>query len=172
MKSKTFPGSATPAITLDWLHARVRKDDEFPRCLIWVGYMDGKAPTANVDGQPLGVRRLVFKLRNKREPAPGMIVTTTCQTPGCVWCVTEDTFSSRNKRRGPVTLAERRRLAEIGRARSHLDMQAIQDIRQQEAKQEVYAERYGISRQMVSLIQRGKWWRDYSSPFTQLTERA
>lgn len=61
-----------------------------------------------------------------------------------------------------------KKLADKARENSKLNSELAAEIRDAEGTQREIAARFGISQATVSVIKRGKTWRDYFNPFIQL----
>lgn len=93
-----------------------------------------------------------------------------CVHPEHVQTITRAKLSARiaKERSYGTNPVRMQKLAENARARSKLNIQIAQEIREAEGSQRAIAKKYGISQHTVNSIKRGKTWRDYTNPFTQL----
>lgn len=155
---------------------RVRKHiEEIGDCWEWQGAMQSSAPTPMINYQRRcqPVRRLLAKEMGK--VIDGKFVTCKCRNELCVnpdhlLVVTrkrlqELVSKERNYQISPVRM---KKLADKARLHSKLTVELAAEVREAEGKQRDIAARYGISQATVSVIKRGKTWRDYSNPFAQL----
>lgn len=167
-----FDDDGVPMITADWLLARVRDNGE--GCLVWTGYSQGGHPKANFggDNKPFNVRRVIWKALTGRDVRKDRIIKTSCGVHNCAdpAHLVEKPHGARNKGR-VQSLAERAKQAMAQRAKSTMDPAVLQEIRAGELTQVALAAKAGCSQAMVSRIQLGKNWRDFSNPFSQLGAR-
>lgn len=156
-------------ITLDWLQARVREDED--GCWIWTGCYGrgGEDPQATVDYKVWPVRRLIWTLVHCKPVPKGQRVGSSCSNPAC--CHPEHvqarkTGSALRGRKLPI--ATRIRIANTRRASSALTQEAVQQIRLDDRPAEVLAQEHQIDPSYVYYIRAGKIRRDYSNPFAGL----
>jgi hypothetical protein len=155
---------------------RVRKHiEEIGDCWEWQGAMQSSAPTPmiNYKRRCKPVRRVLAEAMGK--PIQGKFVTCKCRNELCVnpdhlLVVTrkrlqEMLAKERNYQVNPVRM---KKLADKARRNSKLTVELAAEIREAEGTQRAIAARYGITQATVSVIKRGKTWRDYSNPFAQL----
>lgn len=157
-------------LTAMWVLFRTRDDDS--GCLVWTEYSQNGNPRANFGRGARNVRREVWAALHGREPRKNHAIRTTCETCNCVEPahLVEVRFSEWNAGR-KLPLDQRIKLATIERARSHLTEEAIADLRAAKETQEALAAKWKLSQSMVSLIQVGRAWRDYGSPFFALGDQ-
>lgn len=161
---------------MDELIERVRRHiDEVGDCWEWNGATQSNSPTPAINWkrkvQP--VRRLLASELGKQ--ITGKFVTCKCRNELCVnpdhlLVVTrkrlqEMVSKERNYQVSPVRM---KKLADKARRNSKLTVELAAEIREAEGTQRQIAARFGISQATVSVIKRGKTWRDYSNPFAQL----
>ena len=161
---------------MDELIERVRRHiDEVGDCWEWNGAKQFNAPTPMINwkrkAQP--VRRLLASEMGKQ--ITGKFVTCKCRNELCVnpdhlLIVTrkrlqEMLAKERNYQVNPVRM---KKLADKARLTSKLTAELAAEIREAEGTQRAIAARYGVTQSTVSVIKRGKTWRDYSNPFAQL----
>lgn len=161
---------------MDELIERIRKHiEEVGDCWEWNGAMQSTAPTPMINWkrkvQP--VRRLLASELNKQ--ITGKFVTCKCRNELCVnpdhlLVVTrkrlqEMLSKERNYTSSPVRM---KKLADKARRNSKLTVELAAEIREADGTQREIAARYGVTQATISVIKRGKTWRDYSSPFAQL----
>jgi predicted XRE-type DNA-binding protein len=60
------------------------------------------------------------------------------------------------------------KISSVARQHAKLNEQLAEEIRQADGTQREIAKRFGVSQATVSVIKRGKTWRDYNNPFAQL----
>jgi hypothetical protein len=149
--------------------------EEVGNCWEWQGSMQSGAPTPmiNFNHRCQPVRRLLAQAMGKT--VEGMFVTCKCRNELCVnpdhlLVVTrkrlqEMLAKERNYQVNPVRM---KKLADKARLNSKLTVELAAEIRDADGTQREIAARYGISQATVSVIKRGKTWRDYSNPFAQL----
>jgi transposase len=137
--------------------------------------MQSNSPTPAINWkrkvQP--VRRLLASELGKQ--ITGKFVTCKCRNELCVnpdhlLIVTrkrlqEMLAKERNYQVSPVRM---KKLADKARLTSKLTVELAAEIREAEGTQRAIAARYGVTQSTVSVIKRGKTWRDYSNPFAQL----
>ena len=167
---KTEPISL-PEISLDWLLARVKKDE--CGCLIWTGYTSRYGqPQARIGGKLYLVRRLVWAQVNGREPPSTLWVGVRCGAHGCVKdkCVVGRTRSVATKGR-TLPLAQRAKISAARSKNSRFSSEAIQAMRSEEGTLAEVAARYGADPSYISQLRRGKARREYASPFAGLGAR-
>jgi len=150
-------------ITLDWLHARCREEDGH---LIWLGALkDGGAPTAQIDGRAVSVRRELWTLVHGLSPGVRRTIAgcgvRACVHPDCIVAVSR----SQIQRGVPRSADERMRIAISQRRRFKLTDDDVRAIRASTLTQVELAAQYGISQQSVSLYKTGKVRVDFSNPF-------
>ena len=161
---------------MDELIERVRRHiDEVGDCWEWNGATQSTAPTPMINWkrkvQP--VRRLLASELGKR--IKGKFVTCKCRNELCVnpdhlLVVTRKRLQKmlskeRNYTSNPV---RNKKLAEKARLNCKLSVELAAEVREADGTQRAIAARFGISQATVSVIKRGKTWRDYSNPFAQL----
>lgn len=155
-----------PIIEADWLLARVRDDGDGH--LIWTGYSQRGDPKCNFGrasgDTPINLRRAIWKtMHDGREPRSDRIYVAVCGVYNCV-----EPAHIEARERGysmigrPVSLMQKVRNAKAHRAKSNLTPEDIADILTGELTQQQYADKYGITQSMVSLIQLRKAWKTYS----------
>jgi hypothetical protein len=149
--------------------------EEVGNCWEWQGAMQHNSPTPviNFNRRAQPVRRLLAQAMGK--PVKGMFVTCKCRNELCVnpdhlRVVTrkrlqEMLAKERNYQSNPV---RNKKLADKARRNSKLTVELAAEIREAEGSQRAIAARYGVTQSTVSVIKRGKTWRDYSDPFAQL----
>lgn len=149
--------------------------EEIGDCWEWTGAMQSSAPTPMINykrkSQP--VRRLLAQHMGK--VITGKLVTCKCRNELCVnpdhlLVVTrkrlqEMVSKERKYTSNPVRM---RKLADKARAHGKLTAELAAEIRDADGSQRSIAAQYGVSQSTVSVIKRGRTWRDYSNPFAQL----
>lgn len=158
------------------LLARIRKMVvEIGDCWEWQGALQHKSPvpTMNYGGSVKPVRRHIAEASGA--VLAGKLATYSC---GNQLCVNPDHVIVVTRRRLQQRTAKElkpqsnpmriKKLSDIARARGKLTPELAQAIRDAEGTQRDIAARFGISQATVSVIKRGKTWRDYTNPFTQL----
>ena len=144
-------------------------------CWEWQGAMQttSPVPTMNFEGKVKPVRRHLAEAMGL--PVQGKLATYRCGNPLCVhpdhlMVITRKKLQQRIAKEfkhhtNPLRL---KKLSDKARARSKLNMELAQAIRDAEGTQRDIAARFGITQATVSVIKRGVTWRDYTNPFTQL----
>ena len=155
---------------------RVRKHiEEIGDCWEWTGAMQSHAPTPMINYQRKSqpVRRLLALHMGKA--ITGKFVTCKCRNELCVnpdhlLVVTRKRLQEMVSKESKFTSnpVRMRKLADKARAHSKLNLELVAEIRDADGSQRQIAARYGISQATVSVIKRGKTWRDYTNPFAQL----
>lgn len=155
---------------------RVRKHiEEIGDCWEWQGAMQSTAPTPMMNYKRVcqPVRRVLAREMGKA--IEGKFVTCKCRNELCVnpdhlLVVTRKRLQElvSKERNYTGTPMRRKKLADKARLRSKLTIELAAEVRDAEGTQREIAARYGISQATVSVIKRGKTWRDYSNPFAQL----
>lgn len=149
--------------------------EEIGDCWEWTGAMQSNAPTPTINfnrkAQP--VRRALAEAMGK--PIEGKLVTCKCRNELCVnpdhlLVVTRKRLQEMVSKESKFTSnpVRMRKLADKARAHSKLNLELVAEIRDADGSQRQIAARYGISQATVSVIKRGKTWRDYTNPFAQL----
>jgi hypothetical protein len=149
--------------------------EEIGDCWEWTGAMQSNAPTPTINYKKkvMPVRRLLAQEMGK--PITGKLVTCKCRNELCVnpdhlLVVTrkrlqEMISKERKYTSNPVRM---QKLAAKARQHSKLTLELAAEIREADGSQREIAARYGVSQSTVSVIKRGRTWRDYSNPFAQL----
>ena len=161
---------------MDELIERVRLHiDEIGDCWEWNGATQSNSPTPVINWKRKArpVRRFLAEQMGKQ--VTGKLVTCSCRNELCVnpdhlMVVTrkrlqEMIAKERNYQVSPVRM---KKLADKARLNSKLTVELAAEIREAEGTQRAIAARYGVTQSTVSVIKRGKTWRDYSNPFAQL----
>lgn len=167
----------TPKISMEWLEARCTRTE--CGCLVWKGYIGEKSNGGDYpycrpskDSNPMPVRRLVWKLKTGRDPAPKDRIGRKCDTWGCVEPECMERNGPADKLRGrKMPLDQRAKLAAAARAlrRTDLDIEKVRAIRASSATNEVEAKKYNVGENTVAEIRRGTRWREYvANPWLQL----
>ena len=118
-----------PEITLEWLEARVRADDD--GCWIWTGYTTKHGqPQARLNYQLILVRRVVWEMTHDKELKSTMWVAAKCNKPGCCHpdCMVARTRSQALKGRG-MTLLHRAAIATAKRRNSDIPDEVVAEVR-------------------------------------------
>ena len=155
---------------------RVRRHiEEMGDCWEWTGATQANAPTPtmNYKGRVGSVRRFLAEAQGKS--IKGKLVTCKCRNELCVnpdhlLVVTrkrlqEMVSKERKYTSNPVRM---KKLADKARENSKLTSELAAEVREADGTQREIAARYGVSQATVSVIKRGKTWRDYFNPFIQL----
>jgi len=157
-----------PEITLEWLEARVRADDD--GCWIWTGYTTKHGqPQARLNYQLILVRRVVWEMTHDKELKSTMWVAAKCNKPGCCHpdCMVARTRSQALKGRG-MTLLHRAAIATAKRRNSDIPDEVVAEVRASDEQARQMACRLGLTESYVSLVRRGKIRVDLRNPFTGL----
>jgi len=149
--------------------------EEIGDCWEWTGATQSNAPTPtmNYKGRVGAVRRFLAEAQGKA--IKGKLVTCKCRNELCVnpdhlLVVTrkrlqEMVSKERNYTSNPVRM---KKLADKAREKSKLNPELAAEIRNADGTQRAIAAQYGVTQATVSVIKRGKTWRDYFNPFIQL----
>lgn len=149
--------------------------EEIGDCWEWTGAMQSNAPTPtmNYKGRVGAVRRFLAEAQGKS--IKGKLVTCKCRNELCVnpdhlLVVTRKRLQEMVSRERKYTTnpVRMQKLAVKARQHSKLNLELAAEIRDAEGTQREIAARFGISQATVSVIKRGKTWRDYFNPFIQL----
>lgn len=157
-----------PEITLEWLEARVRADDD--GCWIWTGYTTKHGqPQARLNYQLVLVRRVVWEMTHDKELKSTMWVAAKCNKPGCCHpdCMVARTRSQALKGRG-MTLLRRAAIATAKRRNSDIPDEVVAEVRASDEQARQMARRLGLTESYVSLVRRGKIRVDLRNPFAGL----
>lgn len=157
-----------PEITLEWLEARVRADDD--GCWIWTGYTTKHGqPQARLNYQLILVRRVVWEMTHDKELKSTMWVAAKCNKPGCCHpdCMVARTRSQALKGRG-MTLLHRAAIATAKRRNSDIPDEVVAEVRASDEQARQMARRLGLTESYVSLVRRGKIRVDLRNPFAGL----
>jgi hypothetical protein len=163
-------------MTIDQLIERLRKhSEEVGECWEWHGATQTQAPTPMMrfNERSIPVRRAIAIARGMQ--IEGKLATHKCGNPLCVnpdhvTLVTRRKLQQRNAltiryQTNPVRM---QKLAQKARSKAKLTMELAEQIRQAEGTQREIAAAYGITQATVSVIKRGKTWRDYTNPWAGL----
>ena len=155
---------------------RLRKrSTEIGDCWEWFGSMQsgGRTPAMNWQGHVKPVRRHIAETMGME--ITGKLVTCSCRNHLCVnpdhvIVVTRKRLQGMTAKelRYGDTVTRVKKISDKARARSRLNLEMVQQIRDAEGKQDDIAARFGISQATVSSIKRGHTWRDYNNPFAGL----
>ena len=157
-----------PEITLEWLEARVRADDD--GCWIWTGYTTKHGqPQARLNYQLILVRRVVWEMTHDKELKSTLWVAAKCNKPGCCHpdCMVARTRSQALKGRG-MTLLHRAAIATAKRRNSDIPDEVVAEVRASDEQARQMARRLGLTESYVSLVRRGKIRVDLRNPFAGL----
>ena len=157
-----------PEITLEWLEARVRADED--GCWIWTGYTTKHGqPQARLNYQLILVRRVVWEMTHDKELKSTMWVAAKCNKPGCCHpdCMVARTRSQALKGRG-MTLLHRAAIATAKRRNSDIPDEVVAEVRASDEQARQMARRLGLTESYVSLVRRGKIRVDLRNPFAGL----
>lgn len=145
-------------------------------CWLWRGYsVKGLRPQVFHAGKVVGVKRLVFTLLGK-PPHPGHFIWSKCGNP---LCINPDHFVVRrpsehcNAMRKEFNSStgrsfQRQRMTLTKQAQGKLDMDKVREIRASQESISVLAEKYAVSKALISKVRRGERWRDTTNPFLSL----
>lgn len=150
--------------------------DEVGDCWEWRGALDGTAPVMRVSGggrRLVAVRRLVLELEGKN--IEGKLACASCNNGRCVAPhhavgMTRSQLQARTAKASRYGNSHVRsaRMAEARRARSHLTMEIVLEMRASGLSTRAAAARFGCGQSAASDAMAGRTWKDYSSPFTRL----
>ena len=151
------------------IHQRCFDDGE---CWIWRGSANDGTPMFKFESRTTPVRRAI--LLTAGVDMTGRVAAVNCGTPLCVnpahvVAIPRRKFY-RSSRIYRFNVAQKIRLAQIHRARSHITAEIADAIRTSTARGIDLARQYGISQSQVSYIRRGLRWGDLSG-WLQLTVR-
>lgn len=161
---------------MDQLIERIRRHiEEVGDCWEWQGAMQSAAPVPvmNYKQSVMPVRRLIAIERGvivKGKFATYRCGNQLCVNPDHVIVVTRQKLQKRiaAETKYQINPVRMQKLATFARARGKLTLELAQAIRDAEGSQRDIAKRFGVTQATVSVIKRGKTWRDYTNPFTQL----
>lgn len=144
-------------------------------CWNWTGALQscGSVPTMRYNKQTGSVRR--FVLLDHGVELTKRLATYTCGNELCVnpehlAPATRKAVQKRTAKTGHLLDPMRcKRVSDKARLRSKLTLDQALAIRYAEGSQDDIAAQFGVSQATVSVIRRGKTWRDYSNPFARLT---
>lgn len=159
--------------TLESLYALTTEEGD---CRLWDKYLGNGVPMVYHDGKFIQVRKLILTLQGIDVWA--RYTASRCNNPLCVEfdhiiqrsAKQQHTHMgkrvavspSNHARIAKITLARRQQVGKINQA------QAI-EIRMSEESGPVLAERYGVTRTLISRIKRGKSWaQEFGNPFAGL----
>ena len=154
--------------TVESLHAMCVDEGE---CWNWNGYMANKSPYVNHEGKMQSVRRLLFRLTEKKAMPKAKYYASTC---GNVACVNPDHLTSRSpklhakvmgKKVNQNALIRRTKLQISSRNRpaSKLTRELADQIYEDTRTSRAIAADFDISRSTVSNIKSGKSWVNLSA---------
>lgn len=147
-------------------------------CWEWQGAVqkdNGNTPVINVDGTVRPVRRVLLEaagVRLKKRVVTFACGNHLCVNPEHLQAMTRTEFQLRlsqtvRSHSNPVTLAN---ISRAARRNSKLDAQTAESIRQAEGSHREIAKRFGVCAATVGSIKRGRIWRDYTNPFSNVVE--
>lgn len=160
--------------TVESLLART---DEIGECRVWNGYY-GNAGTPQVchEGGMVSVRKLIVELEGK--PINGKYFAVNCDTCGCIepkhivqrYPTVHYKAMAKKAHEGTAATYRKKRVTIARRSRpdTKLDLEKVREIRASEESSPILAEKYGVSRSLISRIRSGKQWRDEANPFAGL----
>lgn len=160
-----------PEITLEWLQARVREDDD--GCWIWTGYTTEQGqPQARLNYQFFLVRRAVWEQVHNRELVSTLWVAAKCDKPGCCHpdCMVARTRSRAMKGRG-MTVQHKAAIAKARRKSSDIPDEVVAEVLASKESGRDVAKRLDVTESWVSLVRRGKIRVDLRNPFAGLGAR-
>ena len=160
--------SQLPEFDLNWLHGRVKEDDD--GCLIWAGHITaGGQPQASLNHKTFLVRRAVWTLVHEFEPSKKLWMTVRCKKHGCVHpdCVVTHTRSDAMKGLSKP-LAVRARMSATKRKQSRISEESVAAMRVETGTLAEIAERHNVDLSYVSKLRLGQVRREYSNPFAGL----
>lgn len=167
----TKPATPLPEFDLDWLYARVKKDDD--GCLIWDGYTtDAGQPQARINYKFFLVRRAVWAQVHGKQPDPKLWIGARCKKHGCVHpdCVVGRSRGKALQGRS-MPIAVRAKISAAKCKNSKVSPESVWAMRVEPGTLAEAAERHGVDQSYVSQIRRNKSRRDYSNPFAGLGAR-
>ena len=144
-------------------------------CWNWTGALQscGTVPTMNYKRKVGAVRR--FILTEQGVDLSKRLATYTCGNPLCVNPEHVAPATRRAVQRRTTeeqghqgNLVRRKKLADNARKRAKLTPELARQVREADGPQDRIAEQFGVSQATVSVIKRGKTWKDYSNPFAGL----
>ena len=144
-------------------------------CWEWQGALQacGTTPTTRLGRKTISVRRLI--LIDAGVNVEGRVATCTCDNRLCVRpehieLITRKRLTKRvgAKLRRTVSVARIARIAERARKHAKLTVELAAQIREAAGSQRAIATQFGVCQATVSMIKRGRTWRDYSNPFAHL----
>lgn len=159
--------------TVQSLYALTTDEGE---CRLWDKYLGNGVPMVFHDGRFIQVRKLILELQ-------GVHVWARYTSPKCnnPLCVDADHIVQRSPKQQHTHMAKRvslapsnpMRIAKITKARREqvgkINQAQAMEIRMSEESGPVLAERYGVTRTLISRIKRGESWaQEFGNPFAGL----
>ena len=160
---------------IDWVRDR---SIEVGDCWEWQGYFTphGKTPVSKGKGKLIIVRRVMAielgLLHTSSKKVTGMRCRNwRCVNPEHLQVMTRQVFIKRalENRAGGKFMAKRK-ACEQRRKRAKLTIDQVRAIRASDAKGSKLAIDYGVSEATISLIKRGRIWKEYGGVFANLME--
>lgn len=155
-------------ITLEWLEARVRADED--GCWIWTGFTTKQGqPQARLNYQFFLVRRAVWEQVHTRELVSTLWVGAKCDKPGCCHpdCMVARTRGRAMKGRS-LTKVHKANITAARRKNSHIPDEVVAEVRASKETGRHLAKQFGLSESYVSLVRLGKIRADIRNPFAGL----
>lgn len=153
-----------------WIEERVTAEGD---CWVWrLSLKDGSQPQGKFNGSIINVRRLVLE-QTGRAPVPrAEVAACRCDTPGCVHPNHLKPQSRSELLKGlDFSLTHRANLAKARRAKASLNLEQVLAIRASEKSLREISAEFGISESHAGGIVRGRFWKEYTSPFAGLGAR-
>lgn len=142
-------------------------------CWIWTGYHGNKVPNVFHNGKMVQVRKVICELLGKTLPKT-VYLNVSC---GHGSCVNPDHMKIYTRQQHmdairKIAHQSKTRIANVQKHKrehnSKINEQIAQDIRLSDESGPVLAERYGISRTLISRIRRNMVWVNTNHPFLSL----
>ena len=161
-------------LTLAHIKART---EEVGDCWIWqMGCSTNGYPQMKIQGRCCKmVRRMVVAIDGRpaepRQPVVATCGEALCVNPAHLKATSTSDAAKRAAKRG--VWSGKARGAKIAAARRSqpdvkLDMEKAREIRMSAESGPVLAERYGVTRNRINDIKRGRAWKDYANPYAAL----
>lgn len=144
--------------------------EEVGDCLEWTGYIANGNPQVCMDGKITTVRRAI-KLLSGENIRGKYYFYARCGNPSCV---SPEHIGKRTATQHYKAMAEsdnrnerlrRMRIQAAKKATSKITAAMAGEIRLATDSQRVLAEKYGVSKSLISKIKRNSVWVDFSNPF-------
>jgi predicted XRE-type DNA-binding protein len=157
---------------IDYVYLR---SEEIGDCWEWTGALKtrGTTPLMRYKNRTISVRRLIMVQQGldvKGKLAASKCGNKICVNPEHLELITRKGLNKRTAIELSYTfnMLRKAKISVTVRARSKLTAELADEIKLASGSQRDIARRYSISQSTVSMIKRGRTWRDYLNPFAQL----